>query len=559
MKRIVILAGIIIMIGAMNVAAMTVVAFQAHADSVIDHFARFDPVWATYQGIHNYDSLLADYSRNNVAGFVSYLENEIKLLHSVDTTGWDIDNAIDFRLLVSNVKMQLFQVKTFPYWRKSPSIYSDECIQGIYYLVLRDYAPLDQKLPSYLGRLSAIPNVCRVAKTNLTEAAPIFIETAIESIDDGINLISSTGQMFSDKFPERKLEIDKAVSKASSALRDLNLYCMKLKTKAHGNYAIGSKNFEYLLHDIHMLNINSDSLLNLAYSIYDRANTEMDSLASRIPPSDTMPKYAIPNLGKQDVLGYYQWEINKVRDFIKAKKLITIPGDLGNCVPMETPAFLRATVRGIAYEGPGPFDSLQTGYFYVRPLPDTFTDEQKSDYVDYISRRAFRGSVVHEAYPGHHLQLGLANRDHSPIRKIQQDLVMVEGWALYCEQMMYEQGLYGNDLKQWNGILGGIRFRAVRIMVDIGLQTGQFNPETALAFMNEKLGENVYYYTAEIRRYCTYPTSALSYLTGKTMILRYRDKLASLQGDSFNLRDFHDKLLSEGSIPLSLIAEKYGW
>jgi uncharacterized protein (DUF885 family) len=308
-----------------------------------------------------------------------------------------------------------------------------------------------------------------------------------------------------------------------------------------------------------MLDIDSDSLLNLGYAVYNRSNSDIDSIAPLIPPSDTMPKYAIPNLSKKDLLGYYQWEINKVSDFIKTGKLISIPDDLGNCVPMETPPFLRATVRGIAYEGPGAFDSIQTGFFYVRPLPDTFTDEQKSDYVDYIARRAFRGSVVHEAFPGHHLQLTMANRKQSAIRKIQQDLVMVEGWALYCEQMMYEQGLYGNNLKQWNGVLGGIRFRAVRIIVDIGLQTGRFTPETALAYMNEKLGENEYYFTAEIRRYCANPTSALSYLTGKTMIMRYKERLAAREGDSFRLNDFHDKLLSEGSIPLSLIAEKYGW
>jgi uncharacterized protein (DUF885 family) len=258
-------------------------------------------------------------------------------------------------------------------------------------------------------------------------------------------------------------------------------------------------------------------------------------------------------------LGYYQWEINSVSDFIKAKKLITIPDDFGQCVPVETPPFLRGTIRGIAYEVSGAFDSNQTGYFYVRPLPDTFTAAQKSSYLDFIAHRSFRGSVVHEAFPGHHLQLTLANRLQSPIRKIQQDLIMVEGWALYCEQMMYEQGLYGTDLRQWNGVLGGVRFRAVRIIVDIGLQTGRFTPETALAFMNEKLGENVYYYTGEIRRYCANPTSALSYLTGKTMILQMRQNATAEEGPAFDLKAFHDKLLSEGSIPLSLIGEKYGW
>jgi uncharacterized protein (DUF885 family) len=388
---------------------------------------------------------------------------------------------------------------------------------------------------------------------------PIFIETASEALDEGIKLIDDVCLELTTKFPNRAAEIKTAKDKAEMALRDFNLYCRDLQQSAKGSYSIGKKNLEFLLSDVHLLDTDSDSLLALGNNLYAQTDSEMTALEKRLPPADTMPRYGIPSLSKDDVLSYYRWEIAQMRDYVIQSGYATIPDNFGQCIPMEIPTFMRGIIRGIAYEPPAPLDSFQNGFFYVRPLPDTFTEKQKADYLSYIYRRSFRGSIVHEGYPGHHLQLLLANRNQSKIRKIQQDNVLVEGWALYCEEMTYRQGLYGDDLRQWDGVLGGIQFRAVRIIVDIGLQTGRFTPQTALDFMNEKLGKNDYYYTAEIRRYCAYPTQALSYLTGKTMILRMRDKAKSIEGDKFDLKHFHDRLLSEGSISPVLIAQKYGW
>ncbi len=125
---------------------------------------------------------------------------------------------------------------------------------------------------------------------------------------------------------------------------------------------------------------------------------------------------------------------------------------------VETPEFLRTMIGGIAYQPAGPFDSIQHGYFYVRPLGDMDKTLLETRYK-YVYRRGFKGSVVHEAYPGHHLQLQIAGMNPDPVRKWQMNNMMVEGWALYSEQMMYEQGLYGKEDKaQWQGVLGGIRF-----------------------------------------------------------------------------------------------------
>ena len=418
---------------------------------------------------------------------------------------------------------------------------------------------MSQKLPSFLGRLKEIPVVCQTGKQNLKDPVPIFIEISSDAVDDGLDLIKDVSDSLAAQFPEQSKDILSSRDKAISALKDFNVYCGELKKNAKGDFAIGKKNFEFLLHDVHLLNFDSDSLLALGKNIFTKVDSEMQALTPNLPPPDTLAKFPLPSLNKNDVLSYDQWEINKVRDFVVQKGIATLPDNFGQCIPKETPPFLRGIIRGIAYEPPGPLDSVQTGYFYIRPLPDTFTLDQKASYNDFICHRSFRGSIVHEGYPGHHMQLLLADRNPSKIRKLQQDLIMVEGWALYCEEMTYHQGLFGDNLNQWNGILGGIRFRAVRIIVDIGLQTGQFTPQTALDYMNTKLGKNDYYFTAEIRRYCANPTQALSYLTGKTLISNMRDNAARKDGDKFDLRAFHDKLLSEGSIPPPLIAQKYGW
>jgi uncharacterized protein (DUF885 family) len=552
-------AAIIVISSSLNARAMAPAEFRAHADTVIESFARFDPVWATNMGIHTYDSHLADYSKSNVDKFILYLKNENKTISQIDTSGWPIDDIIDHKLLLSNIKFQLFQLETFPYWKKSPSIYSDQCLSGIYYLALRNFAPLDKKLPSFLGRLNQIPAICKTGKENLTDPVPIFLETSTDAIDEGINLIRDISDSLAGQFPIQHNEILSSRDKAIDALKDFNLYCTQLKINAKGNFAIGRKNLEFLLHDIHLLNIDSDSLLTLGNNIFANVDSQMQALTPSLPPPDTLAKFPLPSLDKNDVLSYDQWEINKVKDFVIQRGIATLPANFGLCIPRETPPFLRGVIRGIAYEPPAPLDSVQTGYFYIRPLPDTFTLDQKAAYNDYICRRGFRGSIVHEGYPGHHMQLQLADMNPSKIRKLQQDLIFVEGWALYCEEMTYHQGLFGQDLNQWNGILGGIRFRAIRIIVDIGLQTGRFTPQTALDFMNEKLGKNDYYYTAEIRRYCANPTQALSYLTGKTLITNMRENAARKEGDKFDLKAFHDKLLSEGSIPPPLIAQKYGW
>jgi uncharacterized protein (DUF885 family) len=220
-------------------------------------------------------------------------------------------------------------------------------------------------------------------------------------------------------------------------------------------------------------------------------------------------------------------------------------------------------ITGIAYQPAGPFDSVQQGYFYVRPVPEDLDRAQLEARYRYVHRRGFRGSVVHEAYPGHHLQLQLSGRHPDPVRRWSQNMMLVEGWALYCEEEVYHHGLFGHeDPVQWLGVLGGIRFRAMRIVADVMLHTGQFSYEECVDWAIDALHitseSSKDYIRREIRRYTYQPTYQMSYLMGKREIMKLRETAMARDGENFDLKAFHDALLAEGSIPPTLLWSAMG-
>ena len=172
----------------------------------------------------------------------------------------------------------------------------------------------------------------------------------------------------------------------------------------------------------------------------------------------------------------------------------------------------------------------------------------------------FKGSVVHEAYPGHHLQMQIAGRHPSSVRKWQQNTMMIEGWSLFCEELMYTAGMYGDeDPAMWLAILGGIRFRAARIVADVKLHTGQFTFDECVDWMIDVLDAQTDseqdYLRRSVQKYTATPTVWMSYLTGKREIERLRQAAKSAEGPAFVESEFFDKLLAEGSIPPTLMWE----
>jgi len=530
---------------------------------ILESLQSFYPVKATEMGIHAYDHRLADYSSNSIKQMTKILNSYEKNLYKYKKAELSLHDRINYKLLKSDVDIALLDLKQIKWHQKSPQLYVDEAVNGIYFLMLSNHAPLSEKVVSVVNRMKAVPSLFRTARKNLKKPPPVYVEIARESLESGIQFYKEVAAELMNKFPERADEIAKVSTKAREAMNDFLNYLAEIKTGEEKSFAIGKKNLDYKLTNEYYLDYDSDSLLKIGENLLEEIQMTYRIYEKEVETNHQNGRDSVfvpANFTKQDILDYYNWETDQVRIFVEQNDFITIPENIAPVTVVETPSFLQSMIHGIAYQPAGPFDSIQHGYFYVRPIPDNLDREQLEARFRYIHRRGFKGSVVHEAFPGHHLQFQIAGLNDDPIRKWHYNIMLIEGWALYCEEMMYKASLYGEeDPARWLAVLGGIRFRAARIIADVKLHTGQFTYQECVDWMVKTLDVNSdswkSYIETEVRRYTLAPTIQMAYLMGKREIMRLKDSARQKYGDDFNLKDFHDALLAEGSIPPTLMWE----
>ncbi len=533
---------------------------------ILESLQSFYPVNATGMGIHAYDHRLADFSSKSVNNMRKKLDDYSRKLYKYRNTTLSTEDRINYQLINSNVNIALLDLKQIKWHTKSPQLYIDEAVNGIYFLMLSKHAPMSEKLYSILARMKAVPALVATARKNIQKPPEVYLDLAGESLESAIRFYHEVAGELMNQFPDRADEILRVSTAAREAMSDFAIYLSSIEPGDPTSFAIGKKNYDYMLEQQFFLDIDSDSLLKIGESLLAAADEEYRQYEEYVEENYQNGKDSVfvpASFCRQDILDYYQWETDQVRVFIEENDLITIPEDIAPVTVVETPAFLRSMIGGIAYQPAGPFDENQNGYFYIRPVPEDLDASQLAARYRYVHRRGFKGSVVHEAYPGHHLQMQLAGRHEHPVRRWQMNNMFCEGWALYCEEMMYAAGLYGDeDPSQWLAILGGIRFRAARIVADVKLHTGQFTFEECVDWMIDVLDADTEsakeYHRTMVRKYTLTPTVWMSYLMGKQEIERLHDAAMARPDMYGSEREFHDALLSEGTIPPALLWDALG-
>ncbi|MEW6411970.1 MAG: DUF885 domain-containing protein [Candidatus Zixiibacteriota bacterium] len=535
-------------------------------NEILESIQSFYPVNATAIGIHAYDHRFTDYSSGSVDQFVKKLTDFEKQLYKFKGANLSVHDQVNYKLLKSNVDIALMDLKRIQWYKKSPQLYADEAVFGIYYLILSNHAPLSERAVSIVNRMKALPDYLAKAKKNIKKPPKVYIDAAIETLEAGQQFYKDVAAELSNKFPERADELARVSNHAREAMNDFVTFLGNVTPGPENSFAIGKENFDYMLSNLYYLDYDSDSLLRLGESLFVQANQayrEYEEYVESHHQNGSDSVFVPANFTKQDILDYYGWEIQQEKIYVETHGLVTVPENVAPIMVVEVPSFMRALVTGIAYEPAPPFDSVQQGLFYIRPIPDDLDRRQLEARYRYVHRRGFKGYAVHEAYPGHHLQMQIASMNSDPVRKWQRNYLMIEGWGLYSEELMYSAGLYGDeDPAMWLEVLDGIRFRAARIVADVKLHTGQFTYDQCVRWMIDALGVTTdygkEYMKTEVRRYTTTPTNQMSYLIGKLEIMKLLRAAEARDGENFNIRDFHDALLTEGSIPPTLMWEILG-
>jgi uncharacterized protein (DUF885 family) len=248
---------------------------------------------------------------------------------------------------------------------------------------------------------------------------------------------------------------------------------------------------------------------------------------------------------------YAEWT-ERARRFLRERGLVTFPpGE--ECLVVPSPPFQRPVLAVASYQSPPPFSASLRGHFFVPFPPDGAPAAEVQQRLENNSHASIPTTAVHEAYPGHHWHLVTMRAHPSAVRRAFRTPYFTEGWALYAEQMMREQGFF-EDPRQEMSQHEAMLFRAARIVVDTSLHLGEMGFDEAVAFMRGKANVPEPTARAEVGRYCAWPTQASAYLTGCLEILAIRERYFARAGraDTATLRAFHDRLAGSGGLPPAL-------
>jgi uncharacterized protein (DUF885 family) len=524
---------------------------------------RHAPVNATHLGIHDYDHRLGAFDPDALDSQAAELKAHLSEIrdHRKAYPECAGDPLLDLDLLEGELTTQLRSQQEIRSPFRNPGSYLEEVTYGVYILMVREFAPPEERARGVLARLREVPRILTEARLNLRQPAEVPALWSEMSLDLGAataDFLSEATSWAARCAPALAGEVEKA---AGSAREEVRAYLRFLEERVHpearGSFATGRDFFEFLLRESHGV---CDSAADLeAFGRKEVRTTKMrleamagDGVAGGWEKQVDDFKRDVPR--EDGLLVAYQEEIARSRKFVLERGLLDLPAGESLEV-VETPVFERKTTPFAAYVPPAPFEDLQKGYFWVTPPDGTLPEEERRQHMEEHMLASIPITCVHEGYPGHHVQLSLANRAGSPVQRQIGTPVLMEGWALYCEELMGEQGFY-TDPRTRLLQLKDYLWRCSRVVIDVGLHTGHLSVDEAVQILVEVAKINPESARGEVKRYSKTPTQPLSYAVGKREITRLRDDVRRREGDRFSLKDFHRRLLRYGSIPPQKIREQ---
>jgi uncharacterized protein (DUF885 family) len=504
-------------------------------EQFFERLMELRPVDATYHGLHQHDHRLPD-------GSLAGAEELRELLRRFDAELAIRENGLDLDLARYYTALTRFRLDDMRLWARMPEA-PDQIGTGIFLLFARDFAPLEERLEAIATRLEGVPAYLAASREQLLEPARLWCEVAATTARQLPELFSTVVSASGDGTLRGRLE--RAAAAASQAADDFAGWLEAgVVPQAPDDWALGEERFGRLL-ELRELPDPPEAILALGRRYLEEVEEERRELLAACWPGRSVEEVDALIQAQHPVdfdaaLADYREAIAASREFVVGQGLATLPP--GEELRVEpTPAFLRDVIPFAAYEPPARFDQRQLGIYIVTP---------RNGHLGGHNQAAVLNTSVHEGYPGHHLQFACANQHPSIARLLSAEgaVELIEGWAHYCEQLMYEQGFATSPEVRFVQ-LNDLVWRACRIIIDVELCSGRMTFAGAVDMLVEKAAMARAQAEAEVRRYTYTPGYQLSYLYGKHLLLKLRERRRRLDGAAFDLRAFHDRLLYAGGLP----------
>jgi uncharacterized protein (DUF885 family) len=466
------------------------------------------------------------------------------------------DERLDRKELEAQLRLAVLQLGTIRSWKRNPAEPVDVVVTSLFYLLMRRDFTRREVAEALLSRLEKVPAYLRATRSRVSDPVALWVLVAIEAAEGGVPFLADLVAGIRGQHPALAGRAEAGAAAATLALEEYAAWLRELKERPLAtDPAIGREALGHIIRWNHGLTESVADIQAWGRTQIAAYRERLVALAKELDPTAT-PADIIARENRRfaesnpDLLADYRRLTLEVRDRLVAEKILDMPpGEV--CDVVATPEFLRPVLPTAAYSAPGPMDAVQKGIFYATEPPASLPPDE---YRDNIGQHfPVAATCAHEAYPGHHVQLCWANQAPGLIRKLADHIIFMEGWTLYCEQLMVELGYYPNAVYEL-AYLNDQLWRACRVVIDASVQSGEMSVDEAVAMLRKEVGFTELRARAELNWYTQSPGTPMSYLLGKGKTLALRAQYRERHPDAAP-REFHRWLLTQGSIPQSWLLE----
>ncbi|MGE3308714.1 MAG: DUF885 domain-containing protein [Limisphaerales bacterium] len=542
--------------------------------SYLDERFRLEPTLASQLGDHRWDALLENPTREARSAWISHTRRTLRdLPKAVDRNRLGPDGRIDFDILQHELETAIWLSENTRPFEEDPRVYNTYISDSVYLLLAQSTLPRETNVSNVIARMGQIPRVVATARATLRNPPRPILETAIRQNRGAIafyekevfELSGETGQIDAMRA---------AAAPVVNALKDYQAFLEgELMTRATGEWRLGRKRFARKLALVLDAGLSADEVFADAQAEFDRVNRELyvvsRQLWSRYFPRESLPPgddagrrstvsrviqaVSAEHGRPEDLVDDARATVDRIKAFIRDRDILRLP-EPDRCQVIEMPEFRRG--NSLAYlESAPPLEPATASYYAVSPPPSFWGPERVKSFLEEYNQHMLQVLTIHEAYPGHYVQLEYSNRSPSLIRRVLQSGVFIEGWAVYTEQMMLDQGYGDGDLRLR---LNQLKFylRAVaNAILDHRMHCSSMTDEEALAFLMDGAFQSEGEARLKIVRAKQTSTQLSTYFVGRMAHQRLRESVQRELGDRFELGRYHEAVIDHGSVPTKYLPE----
>ncbi len=544
-------------------------AFSNYKEGLVLRFWEMYPTWASSVGFHKYDNVLNVPDKTQRDKELAFNNAELDSLKKFDSSKLNDNNRTDYSLIENQLKASVWGINEMKGHEWDPSSYNLGSTFGD--MLNNTYDSLDTRLQNFYQRMEKIPAYYEAAKNNISNPTVEHTQLAIDQNTGSLgvfdkDLKDALGR--SGLSEDEKKKITDRAEASSKAIKDYVEWLKNLKNDQPRTFRLGkelyAKKFEF---DI-MSAYSPEEMFQKAVDRKNELHQKMAEMSLQLwpkfmgkqpLPTDKLKlirividKLSLNHVKPDSFQTAIEKQLKDLAAFVNEKNLIYMDPSRPLVVRRE-PDYM-AGVAGASINAPGPYDKTGNTYYNVGSLsgwPKEKAESYLREYNDYILQIL----NIHEAIPGHYTQLIYANKSPSIIKSILGNGSMIEGWAVYSERMMLEEGYGNNDPAMWLMYYKWNLRATCNFILDYSVHAGNMSREEAMkllvdeAFQQKTEAENKW------RRVSLTQVQLTSYFNGYTEIYEFRDLMKNKLGNKFNLKEFHEKFLSFGSAPVKYVKD----